>query len=86
MFTHLVIQGRLYADINQRERADVMLLIFRLCHSCMCASFVFGLFLHISQQLKLAILKTTETSVVYYLFISFSCSLMRLFIQPSGFF
>lgn len=53
----------------------------------MLARCVPGVFLHIkSQQLKLAILKTTEMHVVYYLFISFSSFVTGLFIALRGFF
>lgn len=79
--------GHLTTDIKQKETADVTLvcLYFFVPARLLAVSQVD--FLHIkTQQLKLAILKTTETSLVYYLFISFSCIVKRLFITPGGFF
>lgn len=62
--------------------------VLSLSRSSMLASCVPGVFLHIkSQQFKLAILKTTETSVVFlFIHLLFMPRNKVIFIAPGGFF
>lgn len=76
----LIFTSSKFIGIESKDRRHTQC----LSSSSSRVSCVPGVFLHI-QQLKVTILRTPETGVVHYLFITFSCSLTKLFVEPRGF-